>query len=185
MSPCCHSLCGSVDWNILIILLGHILRVTPFVGVWIEIAKIVQLYNEHLVTPFVGVWIEIPRFYPSRPGTPSHSLCGSVDWNKAQRRFWSVEHVTPFVGVWIEMREKAIQYLRTKSLPLWECGLKSELDAYRLSAYASLPLWECGLKLSSWITMQSPDLVTPLVRVWIEIAWNDSDCIRCEKSLPL
>ncbi len=51
-----------------------------------------------------------------------------------------------------------------------ECGLKSELDAYRLSAYASLPLWECGLKLSSWITMQSPDLVTPLVRVWIEIA---------------
>ena len=59
---------------------------------------------------------------------------------------------------------------RLLSLPLWECGLKSELDAYRLSAYASLPLWECGLKLSSWITMQSPDLVTPLVRVWIEIA---------------
>ena len=139
--PICHSLCGSVDWN-------------------------------------------VPHGIKSR-SVFCHSLCGSVDWNKAQRRFWSVEHVTPFVGVWIEMREKAIQYLRTKSLPLWECGLKSELDAYRLSAYASLPLWECGLKLSSWITMQSPDLVTPLVRVWIEIAWNDSDCIRCEKSLPL
>ena len=54
------------------------------------------------------------------------------------------------------------EFLRTQVIP--------ELDAYRLSAYASLPLWECGLKLSSWITMQSPDLVTPLVRVWIEIA---------------
>ena len=78
--------------------------------------------------------------------------------------------VTPFVGVWIEIKHSAGFGQLNMSLTLWECGLKSELDAYRLSAYASLPLWECGLKLSSWITMQSPDLVTPLVRVWIEIA---------------
>ena len=56
--------------------------------------------------------------------------------------------VTPFVGVWIEIKHSA--------------GF-GQLNM-------SLPLWECGLKLSSWITMQSPDLVTPLVRVWIEIA---------------
>ena len=52
-------------------------------GVWIEIAKIVQLYNEHLVTPFVGVWIEIGTGCLS-----SVCLC-----------------VTPFVGVWIEIKQ--------------------------------------------------------------------------------
>ena len=78
--------------------------VTPFTGVWIEIAALVYLVKVGLVTPFTGVWIEISNFPPilSPSGTslPSrecglksflakkqvwinfrHSLHGSVDWN--------------------------------------------------------------------------------------------------------
>ncbi len=55
----CHSLRGSVDWNAIRKHGGRARLVTPFVGVWIEIA----LFQGHLlavsVTPFVGVWIEI------------------------------------------------------------------------------------------------------------------------------
>ena len=35
------------------------MKVTPFVGVWIEIGK-VEFFKKYVeVTPFVGVWIEI------------------------------------------------------------------------------------------------------------------------------
>ena len=57
-----------------------LIKVTPFVGVWIETATALQKYKEIQVTPFVGVWIETYRlFYIS-----------------------SATRVTPFVGVWIE-----------------------------------------------------------------------------------
>ena len=55
-----HSLRGSVDWNKRD---GEptadFIRVTPFVGVWIEIKKMFKIFNYIFVTPFVGVWIEI------------------------------------------------------------------------------------------------------------------------------
>ena len=35
------------------------LSVTPFAGVWIEIAPSLQRNQETFVTPFAGVWIEI------------------------------------------------------------------------------------------------------------------------------
>ena len=56
-------------------------EVTPFAGVWIEIAKWKLLSAWFNVTPFAGVWIEIPVPWPYA------FLC----------------HVTPFAGVWIEM----------------------------------------------------------------------------------
>ena len=37
----------------------------------------------------------------------------------------------------------------------------------------SLPLWECGLKSYDEIVAYENAGVTPLVGVWIEIAWSD------------
>ncbi len=77
--------------------------VTPFVGVWIEIAPMDRLAQLQAVTPFVGVWIEIRR----------------TMFNVAAC------YVTPFVGVWIEIRDDGYSRDgRMPSLPLWECGLK-------------------------------------------------------------
>ena len=56
-------------------------RVTPFVGVWIEISSHKSNNVFCFVTPFVGVWIEINK-------TVLSALSFSV---------------TPFVGVWIEI----------------------------------------------------------------------------------
>ena len=80
---------------------GHFEIVTPFAGVWIEIANRYQVVIEHDVTPFAGVWIEISLrlailfFASSLPSREcglksdgqraelidgqSHSLRGSVD----------------------------------------------------------------------------------------------------------
>ena len=57
----------------------QMLKVTPFVGVWIEIYEefIYELREE--VTPFVGVWIEISRYPLSFLFSFRHSLRGSVD----------------------------------------------------------------------------------------------------------
>ena len=55
--------------------------------------------------------------------------------------------VAPFVGVWIEITpHEEITDCDKKSLPLWECGLKSQSSACYGSVELSLPLWECGLK---------------------------------------
>ena len=55
------------------------IAVTPFVGVWIEIIRIIDLLPIPLVTPFVGVWIEIHKELTHHRLSDSHSLRGSVD----------------------------------------------------------------------------------------------------------
>ena len=76
-------------------------------GVWIEIEWQQRRSKSLVVTPLVGVWIEIisPTF-----GTTQKT-------------------VTPLVGVWIEIFTSAQSILCPQSLPLWECGLKYELDS--------------------------------------------------------
>ena len=53
--------------------------VTPFTGVWIEIAPLAAVLVALLVTPFTGVWIEILTLVDVANGSKSHSLHGSVD----------------------------------------------------------------------------------------------------------
>ena len=82
------------------------IAVAPFVGVWIEMLYgLIQRRHLHTVAPFVGVWIEIHNFT---------SLYNSIS-------------VAPFVGVWIEICfvGSLIPFFK-RSLPSWECGLKSQ-----------------------------------------------------------
>ncbi len=55
------------------------------------------------------------------------------------------------------------------SLPLRECGLKSEDGWFRASHGESLPLRECGLKYVQYAIYTLLVKVTPLAGVWIEI----------------
>ena len=70
------------------------------------------------------------------------------------------------------------------SLPLWECGLKSQLVNNRFPTRQSLPLWECGLKSYGVPQFFKGKYVTPLVGVWIEIA-RPQEATEKIKSLPL
>ena len=96
-----HSLRGSVDRNTKNNVEKYRDIVTPFAGVWIEIApelsirnvrrslpsrecglKFLHLSNDfvcHFVTPFAGVWIEIQVSVYRSSDKSSHSLRGSVD----------------------------------------------------------------------------------------------------------
>ena len=68
--------------KLLFLLLSYSLaRVTPLVGVWIEIRNISVIDPTKAVTPLVGVWIEI----------------------SALKVVVTVLEVTPLVGVWIEI----------------------------------------------------------------------------------
>ena len=81
-----------------------IFYVTPCVGVWIEIASHSANSSAICVTPCVGVWIEIGTY---------------------QKNCWS-KAVTPCVGVWIEIACFTLCADILSSLPVWECGLKSQ-----------------------------------------------------------
>ena len=121
--------------------------VTPWAGVWIEIAcirlnimKMESLPGREcglkyslfhcpsdvlLVTPWAGVWIEI------------------LDATK----FDKSEAVTPWAGVWIEMNLVGTFNSRiTMSLPGRECGLKYRNFLLMIKFLQSLPGRECGLK---------------------------------------
>ncbi len=120
-----HSLLGSVDWNRELRVQREHWKVTPFLGVWIEIMFKGNKGIHCLVTPFLGVWIEIPcdRYWNTdwKTSLPSwecglkwllvnhlltsyrHSLLGSVDWNGKSKNMSRENMVTPFLGVWIEI----------------------------------------------------------------------------------
>ena len=120
--------------------------VTPFVGVWIETAKLLQMLgygkshpswvcglklnniwtaSKHIrVTPFVGVWIETSLSLGLIP------KCA----------------VTPFVGVWIETSDYFRNFKYRLSHPSWVCGLKPLRRVLLRLLAASHPSWVCGLK---------------------------------------
>ena len=86
-----------------LLLLRGSYRVTPYVGVWIEILTRSVETALYLVTPYVGVWIEIPAV---------RSACKFLE-------------VTPYVGVWIEIiRHQTNPKKGRRSPPMWGCGLK-------------------------------------------------------------
>ena len=54
-------------------------KVTPYVGVWIEIKQEYLESTSGEVTPYVGVWIEIYMSGTLQSGALRHPLCGGVD----------------------------------------------------------------------------------------------------------
>ena len=77
--------------------------VTPYAGVWIEIANFSKNSVPANVTPYAGVWIEI-----SNTGYQGTAIT-----------------VTPYAGVWIEITKNFLESANMTSLPTRECGLKS------------------------------------------------------------
>ncbi len=66
---------------------------------------------------------------------------------------------------------------RVRSLPVWECGLKSQPEIVTPEIFAvSLPVWECGLKSLTLSNASFNLLVTPCVGVWIEIRTYQKNC---------
>ena len=57
----------------------RLFKVTPYAGVWIEIARAFDAYKKMSVTPYAGVWIEIPALLRLKDCYTRHSLRGSVD----------------------------------------------------------------------------------------------------------
>ena len=127
----------------------------------------------------------------SHPGNLlSHSLCGSVDWNKKRKRYWNSKQCHSLCGSvdWnsvVTHRYKPVQ----QSLLMWECGLKRLPAKQCYPDWQSLLMWECGLKRYTYmredlqvchslcgsvdwntdaILAIAKKHVTPYVGVWIE-----------------
>ena len=78
-----HSLRGSVDWNLN--MLAAAVDLAKSLPSWeCGLKFIFYIFGACLigVTPFVGVWIEIVSIWKRTDHQKSHSLRGSVDWNR-------------------------------------------------------------------------------------------------------
>ena len=65
--------------HVLVVIRKRLVKVTPFVGVWIETCRWSTWCYSCWVTPFVGVWIEtLSGMYKSETSL-SHTLRGCVD----------------------------------------------------------------------------------------------------------
>ena len=102
----------------------------------------------------MGVWIEIPVQTPSGP------ICS----------------VTPLVGVWIEICWIISIAASALSLPLWECGLKSDVSNNVNRFVSVTPLVGVWIEITQHGNNFLILCVTPLVGVWIEIFF------RCQLS---
>ena len=124
-----------------------LIKVTPFVGVWIETCCLQTHGTRNLVTPFVGVWIETEvKKAKDSEDMASHPswVCGLKHEQLATDN--EQHHVTPFVGVWIETSLVGNQKVTTQSHPSWVCGLKLNIVHTVFSNLLSHPSWVCGLK---------------------------------------
>ena len=97
----------------------------------------------------MGVWIEIQN----------------------TKRIEVLNEVTPFVGVWIEIMMYTMYCAPFKSLPSWECGLKSPLFLLFLYFLLVTPFVGVWIEIHCLARSRSPPSVTPFVGVWIEISW--------------
>ena len=124
-----------------------------------------------MVTPFTGVWIEMAIMWWAIRVTTRHSLHGSVDWNselglssfdgakslpsrecglklcswRTIPMRWSV---TPFTGVWIEIIfNLQLYHWHEKVTPFTGVWIEIYFPPnFRRWIYWSLPSRECGLK---------------------------------------
>ena len=147
MKYCCHSPCGSVDWNscifkIFIRLFSH----SP--------CGSVDWNFESIITNF-GALLSLP-LWECGLKSPWSVACSVLAWS------------LPLWECGLKLEDTEVEYQRRWSLPLWECGLKylshcKTCTQFRHSPGGSvdwnstdewlndfegrsLPLWECGLK---------------------------------------
>ena len=182
---CCHSPCGSVDWN------RH--------------SQHTHQRLEHCHSPCGSVdWnIWVIRIRDIGVG---HSPCGSVDWNQSWELFSLLDLVTPLAGVWIEIFLSFGLVSQCLVTPLAGVWIEIQFAVWTCSkSLTSLPLRECGLKCFThlncaffnchspcgsvdWNYLGDGDNcnaeVTPLAGVWIEIKTTRIYHIS-GKSLPL
>ena len=150
-----------------------------------------MIFNK--VTPFVGVWIEIFFIRQRLKPEKGHSLRGSVDWNlPTEQSVMKKNYVTPFVGVWIEIsshKSNNVFCFVTPFVGVWIEINKTVLSALsfsvtpfvgvwieilcmignRLKMMSSLPSWECGLKLRKVWRKEEKLNVAPFVRMHIQL----------------
>ena len=117
-----------------------------------------------LVTPLAGVWIEIGR---KLYRIPLHRI------------------VTPLAGVWIEILCKVNTNKPSMSLPLRECGLKSDAEQTYLDSLRHSPCGSVDWNSTYNAFKKAGKVVTPLAGVWIEIILLMRLCQSIRKSLPL
>ena len=98
----CHSLRGSVDWNILHDLSDKLIWSLPS---WECGLKLFFSSTD---------WVHLPSLPSWECGLKSDQYI----------RYGELVHVTPFVGVWIEILLSDNLLVTSQSLPSWECGLK-------------------------------------------------------------
>ena len=80
----------------------RLLLVTPYVGVWIETCKLLDMLGYGSVTPYVGVWIETSSTMLCTQGIGCHTLRGCVDWNINGPVFGNIEDGHTLRGnIWI------------------------------------------------------------------------------------
>ena len=75
--------------------------------------------------------------------------------------------VTPLVGVWIEIIVTACVNHICRSLPLWECGLKSFPYQRTPTTNSVTPLVGVWIEICNIEDIGTSNYVTPLVGVWI------------------
>ena len=146
-----HALHGRVSWNYCQRNHRHHSEVTPYTGVWVEIAVtfklslhgmsrptracelkfwnfsfIIQVEN---VTPYTGVWVEI---------------CWTF-W-----MFVAMLIVTPYTGVWVEIARRSYQ------------------DGKKIVT----PYTGVWVEITHLVNQLSHKLVTPYTGVWVEISLN-------------
>ena len=175
---CCHSPCGSVDWNLQREGEGDCwIASLPLRECGLKFSTICYNNRRLLSLPLrecglkyrCNFWLLL---------IICHSPCGSVDWNSDWMTWLNRWSVTPLAGVWIEISAPAYSNLSVRVTPL--AGVWIEI--LMLCIYSTFALCHSPCGSVDWndyrLTETGRIIVTPLAGVWIEIGIKLLICFR-------
>ena len=182
-SICGHSLHGSVDWNTMDIYEIDPFKVTPYTGVWIEIAGVISLKLPSVGHSLHGSvdWNRKNRFYLWMGSC--HSLHGSVDWNFyiKERMIWleghSLHGSVDWNNIWKNINTHFICHSLHGSV---DWNLEHVEDNYVRNVTPYTGVW---IEIMPERAEPTSPTVTPYTGVWIEIMPNRLRC-HLPMSLP-
>ena len=145
-----------------------------------------------MVSLLVRLWVEICPNTTRHEKVRGQPPCEAVSWNgfwevavscvKLSASLWGCElkysciyisgdslYVSLLVRLWVEISLSLIVFLWPLSASLWGCELKYKWACAKILSFSSASLWGCELKCSMPPLKWEAQVVSLLVRLWVEI----------------
>ena len=173
---CCQPPCEAVSWNTVPVQAAtKKVTVSLLVRLWVEMKQSGSHVKGIVVSLLVRLWVEMLIISYIEGTAPRQPPCEAVSWNIVVVNFFRKNIVSLLVRLWVEIPLFLLLFFSFSGQPpceavSWNDSVMRGFESHMRSA----SLWGCELKWLSIISTHPMNLVSLLVRLWVEISRGKS-----------